>query len=676
MKKQTNSLNSAPATDIPLALQVLEQLDNGVTYIACETTKQLTQVIGDCKQFQYLAFDTETTGTCTATARCLGYSFSVEPHKAFWVPIVVDPQMKLLQKLFAKKHLILFNAVFDLAIVQNHIGKRLDNEFSDMMVACFFRDTNGYEKDMGLKAQGHLLFQSPTIEMKDILKANKGVKTLTDDEIHFTDLLPDQQRIYGCQDADLTLQLWQHPEIQAAIAWMPEIWKLEHRLIPVVMKMQQNGLKVDVAILNQLDTLLETACQTAQVEIARMVQEQCPDGHAELTRLMGKKKEINLGSPDQKRIILFDIFGLSPVSKTDTGRYSTDQDTLEALRGQHPIVDSISQYARFRYRRNNYTSKLPLLVNPVTNRIHPSLWSTGARSGRFSCTRPNMQGISGDKEEDSVAHIREAFVPERGNVLTDADYSQIELRIAASLSGEPILFEAYLQNEDVHTKMAQEMFHVKKPTDYQRLVAKTANFEILYGISPHSFFAKNRKVIPSIEFAAETIDNWFAVVPRLAEWIDRTKQDARITQQTVTYFGRVRPLPGIRQPSQALINQRMVDFRQQEWAKEIDSGDLYDRAVRSIIGSLERKAVSHVIQGTAADILKIALVKVDTAIEKSKMPVKMLLTVHDEILFEHPSKYTKRIQKLVKSTMELNLGNDWVPIIANVKSGKSWAQAE
>lgn len=681
----------AAMSEQPTALQILEQWDFGSKYVAIKDKSHYAKVIAQCAKFPDISLDTETTGVIAAVAQCLGYSFAVEPHRAFWVPIKVDPQMKLLRQLIAKKHLVLFNAAYDLAIIQNHARFKVKNQISDMMIACFFRDIDGYKHRAGLKPQGKLLFNTPTVEMKEIIMANKGVKRLSDDDVRFLDLTSDQQRVYGCQDADLTIRMWQHPEIQNAIESMPEIWTLEHRLIPVVMEMMQNGIKVDLKKVMEFDGILEKACEQCTKDVTQTVMDELErqgdvvsmrKPKAELLRLMGKSKTINLGSFPQKQIALFQICGIPLTKKTESGGYSTDHDALTSLVDAHPVVGQVLRYMKYKSRRSSYTTKLPDMIQAKTGRLHPSLWATGVKSGRFSCSQPNMQGVSRDQEADDVVHIRDIFIAEKGNVITDADYNQIELRIAASASQEPLLCSSYQNGIDLHSRMAFEIMTIKgdKPEPAQRQVAKTANFSILTGIGPHKFHSENPKIIPSVEFAKEIIAKWFKAMPILSAWIEEKKREARHDGYAYTEFGRIRPFPDIKQPSEALIDQRIVDFSIEAWALDYSRNDLREIARRSIVSGFERKALSHYIQGTAADIMKMALCKLNEVLVKSKLPIKLLLTVHDEVLLEHPSRLTNKAHAILQESMSdhimTKLDDTWVPLVVNIGTGKTWAQAK
>jgi DNA polymerase-1 len=616
----------------------------------------------------------------------LGYSFSADPAKAFWVPRAVDPNLTLLKKLIKNRVIVFFNAVYDLAILDSH-GVHIPIErVADVMIACFYRDVNEYKKNRGLKAQAKLLLYKETVELKEILMAILGKKKLEPDDFKFDLLSVDQQRVYACQDADVTWALWCLTSIQDAVAAAGDIWSLDHECIWPVIEMYRNGVGFDRAKNEEMGTRLKEACDVFTKQAYTMALKKCKtkvvDGvrifeHEELQRLT-KKKGLNLGSFVQKQILLFEVLKLPTTRKTKTG-YSTDQDALTPLEHKHPLVPLILQYTKAKSRINSYTSKLPKLIHPVTSRIHSSLWLVGVKSGRFSCSNPNLQGISKDKSPDDVVHIREVFVAEDGNVLTAADYSQIELRVACSLADDTLTWgPVFAAGEDIHMATAREMYGVANPTAKQRDNAKTVNFSILTGIGPATLFARNRKTIESEAVAEQMIKDWMKAVPLVNDWRLRTMRSIVQFGYAETAFGRRRPFPEIRNPEESSVCQRMAYFLDHTpWAADMEEDRLRDVAIRSIQSSFQRKGLSHIIQGTAADIMKIALANMHYALKKhDELPIKMLLTVHDEVLFEHPAEITTQAHRLIRDTMNFDeIIPGWVPLPVDIGSGHSWAEA-
>jgi len=678
----------------PVAFDVIEklhQLDISNTYTTLDTPADFKRVMKQYKDYTEVALDTETTGIDTITAKCLGYSFSFEPHVAYWVPIKADPQMKRLQRIINKRVVVFFNAGYDIAIIEKYGIKIEDDKIRDVMIACFFRDIPNYKRKAGLKIQAQEILQCETVELKDILKINRNVQKVAKNDVNFTELKPWQQRVYGCQDADVTMQLWLHDEIKAAIASMPDIWQLEHRLIRPMMKMYKNGVGVDLKKVDELDSILKEECDKCNAAVSNVIvnsnSDVCTvnkDGivtfkHPELARLT-KKKGFNLGSFMQRQYLLFDILNLPRTQPTKTG-FSTDHDALESIEHEHDIIPVMMRYNQLVSRRNSYTKKIPRIIHPIDKRIHPSLWATGVKSGRFSCSDPNMQGISRDHAKDDPVHIRQIFVPAKGNLITAADYSQIELRIAASLSNEPKLCMAYNKgNIDIHRQTASEIFDVpfNNVTADQRDAAKTTNFSILTGISAYTLSARNKHIIPTPTMAQDLINNWFDAYKHLATWIKLQKQTARMCGSIKTYFGRIRPFPDIKRPREEIIQQRIQNLSNKEWIKAVDFAELHDIATRSLVAGFERQALSHVIQGTAADIMKMSIINVDNRIKREKMPILMILTVHDELLFEHPANIVDEVHDMLQDVMTFKqgtFGKNWVPLTVDIKSGKNWDEA-
>ena len=668
-----------------VALQKLEYVDSVCHYMTIDKPELFKALILQAAKFEDVAVDTETTGLDILTVSMHGYSLSFEADKAFWIPIKADPQLKNFQRIIKNKLLIFFNANYDLAVIERHLGVQLPNKFVDVQIGCFFRDIENYKHNAGLKTQSHLILNTPVVELKELLLENAGKTLKAKIEIDFTQLTEQQQRVYGCQDADITMKLWRHKEIQTAIATMPKIWDIEHELIRVVMQMHKNGIGIDLKLLAKFGDFINNECEKFQQSAVDLLLENPKSGqpiakldsetgqitfkNEELQRLT-TKTGLNLGSPAQKSILLYEELDLS-------GGPSTDAQSLDRLADKHPLIPILQQYAKLSTRRSLYTKKLPELVHPITKRLHPSLWATGARTGRFSCSKPNLQAVSSDQEEKSPVQIRKVFVASRGNVLTVADYNQIELRIAASLSQEPILLAAYNNDEDVHTKMACKLFSVQTPTPVQRHIAKTANFEILYGIGAKTMFQGHRDIIKSEAMAQKIIEDWLSALPRLRSWIEATKYRAHKQGFAKTLFGRIRPLPNINNPSLSLINEKMADYRKESWAKDCTTQDLHEIATRSIIHGQERQAVSHVIQGTAADVMKQAMIRTSVAIDDSGLDIKMLLTVHDELLFEHSSKIIKQVHKLVGAAMTVTkLSDGWVELPVAIGTGRNWFEAK
>jgi len=322
-----------------------------------------------------------------------------------------------------------------------------------------------------------------------------------------------------------------------------------------------------------------------------------------------------------------------------------------------------------------YTKKLPTLLHPKTGKIHPTFWATGVKSGRFSVTNPPMQGISRDDDADSIVKIRNIFVADKGYLFTSADYSQIELRIPASVAGEMTLCDAYKEGTiDVHYITAQELFGVKKPTAGQRSLAKTVNFSVLTGISAFTLAARNNL---TVDYAQKLIDKWFAARPQIKAFIQYIGAQVIRDGYMETYFGRIRPFSDAKRPSETTILKKISYFNNQAWSRGKSDEEIESIAIGAIINECKRKALSHYIQGTAADLMKITITNVYNAIQKERMPLQLILTVHDELLFHHIKSIRDEAHDLIQEYMTIpKFGPNNVPIPVGIGSAKRWGDCK
>jgi len=385
-------------------------------------------------------------------------------------------------------------------------------------------------------------------------------------------------------------------------------------------------VKIDPKILADMSTQFEK-------ELAELTKE--------IHTLAGEPFDID--SPKQLGEILFEKLKLPGGKRLKkSGQYSTDASVLEGLREQHELPRKIFEYRTRAKLKSTYVDALPKYINPATGRVHTSFNQTGARTGRLSSSNPNMQNIPiGD---EFGLRIRSAFVAESGHRLISADYSQIELRVLAHLSGDPLLIEAFVQNEDIHSRTAQEIFGILPAlqTHEHRRMAKAINYGVIYGLS--SFGLAGRTGTSRTE-AQRYIDEYFRRYAGVKEYLDRCVQEARDSGRVRTLFGRLRPIP------------------------EIRSHDVSSR------NRAEREAMNTPLQGTAADLLKLAMVKVHARLRKEKLKTRMILTVHDELVFEAPEKELKAAQKIVKEEMEGAYAMR-VPLRVDMGAGLNWKEAK
>jgi DNA polymerase-1 len=404
--------------------------------------------------------------------------------------------------------------------------------------------------------------------------------------------------------------------------------EIEMPLVPVLARMELNGVAVDVGVLREMSGVLAEEIGKVEEEIFRMV------GH-----------RFNISSPQQLSRVLFDELRLPKTRKLKSGIYSTDAQSLEDLRGAHPVIDLIFEHRELTKLKSTYVDALPALVNPRTGRIHSEFNQTGAATGRITSSNPNLQNIP--VRTELGAQIRRAFVARDVGpdpYLLAADYSQIELRIMAHLSQDKTLVEAFLRDEDIHASTASQVFGVPldQVTPAMRRRAKVFNFGVLYGLSDWGLSVRER--IPREE-AAEFIRRYFERYPGVRRYIDETVQRTRELGYAETLFGRRRYLPDINSPNQ--------NVRQ----------------------AAERAAINMPVQGTTADIMKLAMNRIYAEMERRRMRSLMILQVHDELIFECPAQELEEMRAIVLDVMP-SVAQLCVPLKVDVKVGKSWGEME
>ena len=440
------------------------------------------------------------------------------------------------------------------------------------------------------------------------------------------DLSPEAIYKYACEDADITLKLHHVLKKELEVSGVANLfYEIEMPLVPVLAYMERNGVRVDTEALKE----------TSQHFTQRMNQIE-----QEIYQLTGM--QFNISSPKQVGEILFDRLKIVEKAKnTKTGQYVTSEEVLEGLRNRHEVVGKILDYRGLKKLLSTYIDALPLLINPRTQKIHTSFNQTVTATGRLSSSNPNLQNIPIRNEDGK--EIRKAFIPEEGCEFFSADYSQIELRIMAHLSGDKNMIEAFQEGNDIHAATASKVFKIalEEVTREQRSKAKTANFGIIYGISV--FGLAERMNVPRSE-AKELIDGYFQTYPQIKEYMDHSVEKARINGYIETVFGRKRYLPDI---------------------------NSHNAVVR---GYAERNAINAPIQGSAADIIKVAMVKIYQRFQKENIRSKMILQVHDELNFSVHPEEKEKVQQIVIEEMEKAYAMQ-VPLQADCGWGKNWLEA-
>ena len=599
------------------------------TYRAVMTTEELETLIKDLKSADRIAMDTETTSVNPMQAHLVGFSFALRPNQAFYIPCghrylgapeqlnlqeVIDRLKPVFEDPSIKK--IGQNIKYDWIVLARH-GVQLEGVAFDTMLASYLINPSKRAHNLDQIALDFL--DHKTITYADI--AGKGKKSLSFDEVPVDKAVP-----YACEDADITLMAYGvlQPEV-AKLGLADLLENIEMPLVPVLKNMEMRGIRVDKIRLNDLSGSFEK--QLKQIE-------------EKIYELAGER--FNIKSSQQLGANLFEKLQL-PVQKKTKKRtgYSTDVEVLTTLAAKHELPDLVLRHRTLAKLKSTYADALIDLIHPETKRIHTSYNQTVAATGRLSSSDPNLQNIPIRTEDGK--EIRKCFVPRDGWQLLSADYSQIELRILAHCSEDEILIQAFKEDEDIHTRTASEVFQVFPSfiTADLRRQAKIINFGIIYGMSP---FGLSKSLGISQKMAKTYIDNYFGRYKGVRTFIDKVVQEARDTEKTATLTGRIRLIPDINS----------------------NNGNLRHFA--------ERIAVNTPIQGSAADLIKLAMIEVEKAVSDRGYRSSMLLSVHDEVILEVPPDELKDVSDLVKKVME-GVWDLSVPLKVNVDSGDNWAEA-
>lgn len=598
-------------------------------YHTVATREALQDLVAAMKAARIFAIDTETTSQDPMRAKLVGVSVAMRPHEADYIPcghryLGAPKQLKRETVLEALRPLLENPAIakvgqnikYDLIVLARH-GVGLDGIVFDTMIASYLLNPSKRAHNLDQIALDFLDHQ--TISYQEV--TGKGASAVTFDQVTI-----DKATAYAAEDADVTWMAYQELEKRLEKEELSALMAtVEIPLVPVLARMEMTGIGVDRQVLERLSREFEA-------EMARIEEE--------IYRLAGEHFNINSGQ--QLGHILFEKLGLPTQKKTRkrTG-YSTDVEVLTTLAADHPLPAQILRHRTLGKLKSTYADALLELIHPETGRIHTSFNQTVAATGRLSSSDPNLQNIPIRTPEGR--RIRAAFVPRDGFRLMSADYSQIELRVLAHCSDDPILIQAFAADEDIHTRTASEVFNLPPAQigDDLRRQAKAINFGIIYGMSP---FGLSRQLGISQKMARTYIDHYFSRYQGVKRFIDETIVEARRTRRTSTLLGRIRLLP------------------------DIDSSN---SAVRQFA---ERTAVNTPIQGTAADIIKLAMIRVDALLQQQRMKAALLLSVHDEIVLEAPPEEQDILSEMVVSAMGQILDLK-VPLKVNVAWGANWAEA-
>lgn len=631
-------VKSAPVeTSIPETETPLTDISSVKTnYKLCDTTEKIQDLISQLFWVPYFAFDTETTSVNVMDAELVGISFAIDNHEAWYVPIpadqvkareIVDMLRPILENEAVEK--IAQNAKFDYSMLKRY-GVEVSDPLFDTMIAHYLLQPE-MQHNMDYLSEVYLKYRPiPTSDLINT-KAKKSSESLFDfDEEEkpqtMREVPVDKVMQYCCEDSDVTLQLYKVFKNELKKEKLEKLfYEIEMPLVKVLADMELTGVRIDVAALKESEGILNQELKNIEARITELA------GHP-----------LNPLSPKAVGTVLFDEMKLDPkAKKTKSGQYTTSEEVLQKLRDKSPIIDEILNYRGVKKLLSTYIEALPQEINHRTGRIHAQFNQTVTATGRLSSSNPNLQNIP--IRDELGRELRKAFIPDEGEVFFSADYSQIELRLMAHLSQDPNMTEAFLSGEDIHTATAAKIYHlpVGEVTKLQRTKAKTANFGIIYGISV--FGLASRLNIPRSE-AKQLIDGYFVTYPKVQEYMNKSIEVAREKGYVETLFGRKRVLADI------------------------------SSANATVRGYAERNAINAPIQGTAADIIKIAMVRIARRIRKEKLNAKLLIQVHDELNFSVPQNELEKLQALVLEEMA-GAVKLRVPLIADCGSGSNWLEA-
>ena len=593
-----------------------------ISVVGAVAIKKLVQELLEQKE---ICIDTETTGINANDVELVGLSFSYAEHEGYYIPIENEAEAKNILKhfdpLFKSKDVLWIgqNLKYDFLVLKWYGVELLGNTF-DTMLAHYVIEPEG-RRSMDLLSAQFLGYEPISITTL-IGKKGKNQGTMRDAPL-------DQVTEYAAEDADITLQLKN--------CFVPLIKKrgvekvfeqVENPLVRVLVDMEYEGVKVDIDFLNEYSKVLEVDAKVSEERVYEQA-----------------GVRFNLASPKQLGEVLFDILKLdAKAKKTKTGQYATGEDVLQKMAAKHKIVDDILNFRELTKLKSTYVDSFPALINPKTGRVHTSYAQAVAVTGRLSSTNPNLQNIPIRTERGR--EIRKAFIPrEAGRVLVSADYSQIELRIVAAISGDPNMCEAFKLGKDIHTATAAKVYSINEAdvTKEMRYKAKSVNFGIIYGQGAFGL-AENLGI--SRTEAKEIIDNYKKEFPNIQLYMDQQINNAKELGFVETLMGRRR------------------------WLRDINSSNF------TVRGFAERNAINSPIQGSAADMIKLAMIKIHGEMKKTNWESKMILQVHDELVFDAVEKELPALKALILKCMKeaLVLPNG-VPVEAEVGVGKNWLEA-
>lgn len=614
---ESGNLSTISAQPMYESLQDIEH-----QYVLIDNLNDAKELCRNLLTFSVVSFDTETTNIEAMSAELVGMSFAVEGNRAWYVAVPADAAkaqqyVDAFRPFFENDAQIKVgqNLKYDLTVL-SHYGVEVKGELFDTMLAHYVVEP---EQRHNMDYLAETLLHYRTIHIEELIGTGRNQKNMRD-------LPPADICDYACEDADVTLRLYPLLREKMVESDVTSVFsQIEMPLLPVLARMEQNGVRLDTETLRQTGDDFRARLHALEGEVYTLA------GH-----------EFTITSPKQVGTVLFEELKISDKArKTKTGQYSTSEEVLESLHDKHPIVEKILAHRALKKLLSTYVDALPKLINARTGRVHTSFNQAVTATGRLSSSNPNLQNIPVRGEDGR--EIRKAFVPDDGCTFFSADYSQIELRIMAHLSGDEHMIADFNAGHDIHAATAARIFHkpIEEVSRDERRKAKTANFGIIYGIS--AFGLSERLSIPRGE-AKELIDSYFETYPKVKEYMNACIDRAKERGYILTEFKRRRYLPD--------INSRNATVR----------------------GYAERNAVNAPIQGTAADIIKVAMIAIDRRLREEQLQTKMILQVHDELNFSVPQRELDTVRHLVVEEMERAFRMR-VPLLAECGDGANWLEA-
>lgn len=633
-RKELDSMTTTSSTT-PAPMQAATTSDlfaaSAITtrhYETLLTSADLTRWIGQISNADLVCFDTETTSLDPMTAKIVGMSFAVTSGAAAYLPLTHDYFDAPTQLPFAET-LALLKPLLENPNIKK-VGQNL--KYDKHVLANHGIALNGIAHDTLL--QSYVLESHRTHGMDDLAMRHLGVQTITFEQVAgkgakqvgFNQVTVETASEYAAEDADITLQLHEnlHPQVHKDSKLDFIYSQIEMPSMEVLFTIERNGVLIDANMLN---------AQSNEIGLKLVALEN------QAYELAGQP--FNLGSPKQLQEILFGKLGIKPTKKTPSGAPSTDEDVLQELALDHPLPKVLLEYRGLAKLKSTYTDKLPKMINPHTGRVHTSYNQAVAITGRLASSDPNLQNIPVRTAEGR--RIREAFIAPQGAHIVSADYSQIELRIMAHLSQDAGMLQAFANNEDIHRATAAEIFGVERSAvdNEQRRYAKVINFGLIYGMSAFGL-AQNLNIERGA--AASYIERYFARYPGVRDYMDNTRAIAKQQGYVETYFGR------------------------RLWVPEINSPNVQRR------NGAERAAINAPMQGTAADLIKLAMIAVQNWLVSERLQSKLIMQVHDELVLEVPESELELVKTKLPELMQ-NVATLTVPLLAEVGVGSNWEGA-